>query len=171
MTDEKLVELAQNGIQDAVAQLYSKYVDAIYRFCYWQTNQSGDAEDLTSDVMLDMAKGLRHFAGKSSFKNWLYAIAKNHLQHWIREHKYELPLISLDDNLKVNEDWIDPDEQEGSRQRLASLFKKLTLREQKLLTLRFLRGYTVTETASALKVSESNVKVLTHRAITKLRTL
>ena len=170
MTDEQLVRLAGDGVQDAVAELYEKYVDAIYRFCYWQTNQSADAEDLTSDIMLDMAKGLKNFAGKSSFKNWLYAIAKNHLAHWLRR-KYELPLIPLDETIENSSRWIDPEEQEGSRRRLASLFKKLSLREQKLLTLRYLRGYTVAETAKSLKLSTGNVKVLTHRALTKLRQL
>jgi RNA polymerase sigma-70 factor (ECF subfamily) len=169
MTDEKLVELAQKGIQDSVALLYEKYVDAIYRFCYWQTNQSADAEDLTSDIMLDMAKGFKNFKGEASFKNWLYGIAKHHLAHWLR-HKYELPLISLDDNLAQGDDWIDPDHQEGNRRRLATLFKQLSPREQKLLTLRYLRGYSVSETAKALKLSGSNVKVLTHRTLAKLRT-
>lgn len=154
--------------QELVAFYYQKYVDAIYRFCYWQTNQSADAEDLTSDIMLDMAKGFKNFKGESSFKNWLYAIAKNHLNHWLRR-KYELPLISLDESIAEAHDWIDPDRQEGNRRRLASLFQKLSLREQKLLTLRYLKGYSVTETAKALKLTEANVKVLTHRAIKKLQ--
>lgn len=153
---------------DLVQAMYEQYVDAIYRFCYWQTNRSEDAEDLTADIMLDMAKNIRQFRGDSSFKNWLYAIAKNHLARWIRK-KYELPLLPLQDNAEYGSVWIDPVEQDVARKKVAALFSRLAPRERAVLELRYLKGYSVKETAKELKLSEPNIKVLTHRALVKLR--
>ena len=153
---------------DLIAAMYEQYVDAIYRFCYWQTNRSEDAEDLTADIMLDMAKNIRKFRGDSSFKNWLYAIAKHHLMRWLRK-KYELPLVPLLENVEHGAIWIDPAEQEVARKKVVALFKSLSPRERGVLNLRYLRGYSVKETANKLGLSESNVKVLTHRAINKLK--
>jgi len=69
MKDNQLIALAQNGNQEAVAALYEKYVDAIYRFFWWQTNQNVEvAEDLTHDTFLAMAKSINKFNNQGKFK-------------------------------------------------------------------------------------------------------
>ncbi len=153
---------------ELVRVMYERYVDAIYRYCYWQTNRNEDAEDLTADIMLDMAKNIRKFRGEGSFKNWLYAIAKNHLMHWLRK-RYELPLLPLLDNVEYGSTWIDPGEQGEARKKVVAFLKRLPPRERAVLDLRYLKGYSVKEAAKELGISESNVKVVTHRAINKLR--
>jgi len=71
--------------------LYEKYVDVIYRFCYWQTNQNTEvAEDLTHDTFVEMARSTGKFNNEGKFKNWLYTIAKRQLAAWMRQ-KYNLP--------------------------------------------------------------------------------
>ncbi len=45
------------------------------------------------------------------------------------------------------------------------LLATLSARDQEVLTLRFLRGYTLAETATAMGTTEGNVKVLQHRAL------
>lgn len=171
MTDKQLIVLAQAGHQEAIAQLYEKYLDPIYRYCYWQTNHShDDAEDLTQEVFVEMAKSITSFKDTGQFKNWLYTIAKRRIVLWIKR-KYQLPHSPLFDNVAIAEKWIDPKEQSKSVSLVKKLLQKLTPSAQDIITLRFLRNYSVKETAKTLKLSEANVKVITHRALKKLGSL
>lgn len=169
MTDKQLVVLAKDGHQEAVGQLYEKYLNPIYRYCYWQTNHShNDAEDLTQEVFVEMAKSLPTFKDTGQFKNWLYTIAKRRISAWIKR-KYQLPQSPLFDNIAIAEKWIDPKEQSKSISLVKKLLSKLGQPARDIITLRFLRNYTVSETAAQLKLSEANIKVITHRSLKKLK--
>jgi RNA polymerase sigma-70 factor (ECF subfamily) len=168
--DVALVQMAKDGHQDGLESLYRKYLDPIYRFCYWQTNRSQDAEDLTQDIFIEMTKSLHTFKGDASFKNWLYVIAKHKISSWIKQ-KYQLPILPLFDQLPTPEEWIDPQNQDLKTKTITSLLKNLDPTERKVLTSRYLKGVSVAETATQLKLSVSNVKVITHRALKKLQQL
>jgi len=169
MEDDQLVSLAQNGRQEAVASLYEKYFDAIYRFFYWQTNMESEvAEDLTHDTFIEMVKSIRKFKHKGNFKNWLYTIAKRQLANWLRS-KYNLPKSPLFDYLPEPESSVDPEKQEEAAKQVEELLDKLSETERSVIILRYLKNYSVKETATELKISVSNVKVVAHRSIKKLR--
>lgn len=169
MTDDHLVELLQTGHEEALGFLYDRYVKPIYRFFYWQANNRKEiAEDLTQETFVEMAKSIHTFKGVCSFKNWLYSIAKNRLSHWLRS-QYDLPTQPLLDIFEQKQDFIDPGNQQKKIALLNSLLEKLTLLERQVLTRRYLRNFTVIETAQSLHLTPSNVKVIAHRSIKKLQ--
>jgi RNA polymerase sigma factor (sigma-70 family) len=55
--------------------------------------------------------------------------------------------------------------------RVDGLLTALPERERRVLELRFLRGYTLIETARELGMSEGNVKVVQHRALKRAATV
>ena len=167
--DEQFVQMAKDGLPAGVAALYERYFAAIYRFCYWQTNQSDDTEDLTQDIFVEMAKSIRRFQGHSSFKNWLYVLAKRRVMLWIKE-RYHLPTVPIFDMIPdPAERWIDPENMDRKSEILRKLFRHLTEIEEKVMQLRFLQNFSVKETAHALKISENNVKVVCSRSLKKLQ--
>ncbi len=169
MKDEPLVDLAKEGDERALVDLYEKYMDAIYRFCYWQTNKDREvAEDLTQDIFIEMVKSIRNFRGRGSFKNWLYTIAKRKILKWVRL-KYQFPTETLFDNMVRGEDFIDPEKQEEKIKQLEEMLARLSEKEQKVITLRFLQNYSVLETSNTLGITQSSVKVIAHRTLKKLR--
>lgn len=169
MKDPQLIELAQDGHQEAIAALYEKYVDAIYRFCYWQTNQNAEvAEDLTHDTFVEMTKSIGKFNNQGKFKNWLYTIAKRQLSNWVKQ-KYDLPKEPLFDNIAQPEESIDPEKQDKAIKKVEKLLEQLSKTERSVIVLRYLKNYSVKETAQELELSSSNVKVTAHRAMKKLR--
>ena len=169
MNDHQLISLAQDGHQEAIAALYEKYVDAIYRFCYWQTNQNTEvAEDLTHDTFVEMVKSIGKFNNQGKFKNWLYTIAKRQLSSWIKQ-KYDLPKETLFDNLAQPEENIDPEKQDKAVKKVEKLLDQLSETERSIIVLRYLKNYSVKETAQELELSISNVKVTTYRVMKKLR--
>lgn len=173
-TDHELVQAVQSGDQAALAVLYDRYFAALFRFCYWQTNKSADAEDIAQDVMIGMLRSLPKFRFAASFRNYLYSIAKRHIAAWLR-HKYQLPITHYEEFMQeIGDDdaWLDDDDsQEKKRRSLAKLLQKLPVREQKVLTLRYLRGMSQAEVATKLNLSIANIKVLCHRSLKKLTQL
>lgn len=169
MTDQQLISLAQDGNQEAFGALYEKYVDAIYRFCYWQSNRNPEvAEDLTHDTFVEMTKSIAKFNNHGSFKNWLYTIAKRQLSAWLRQ-KYDLPKVPLFDNIAQPEDSIDPEQQQRAIKQVTNLLGQLSATERSVIVLRYLKNYSIKDTAQDLQLSVSNVKVIAHRAIKKLK--
>lgn len=169
MDDKTLISLAKIGKKEAISQLYEKYVDAIYRFFYWQTNKNVEiSEDLTQDTFIEMTKSIRTFKSEGSFKNWLYMIAKRQLIAWMRQ-KYDLPKEPLFDNLAQPEESIDSEKQEKTIKQIEKLLEKLSETERSIIVFRYLKNYSVKETAGELNITVSNVKVITHRVIKKLQ--
>lgn len=168
-SDEELVEKAQRGDEAAISALYSKYVKPIYRFCYWQTRTIEEAQDLSQQVFLEMIRSLASFQHRSSFKNWLYTIAKHLVSGWIAQ-KYKIPQLPIFDTVTNPDQWIDEDNAAYKERVVHDLLNTLKPAARKVLELRYLRGYSVKETAKALKLTESNVKVTTKRALETLTT-
>ena len=55
-----LVRLAQTAAQ-AFGALYDRYVQRVYRYCYYRTNSPLDAEDLTAQIFLAALEGLPRY--------------------------------------------------------------------------------------------------------------
>lgn len=74
---DPLVIAAQAGDRAAFASLVARDYDFIYAVAFkWLGNQA-DAEDVTQDVCIKLAKAIRSFAGRASFRSWLYRIVLN----------------------------------------------------------------------------------------------
>lgn len=173
LSDYELVQAAQAGDTAAVAALYDRYFAALYRFCYWQTNKSLDAEDIAQDVMVAMVRSLSNFRQTASFRNYLYAIAKKQIAAWLQK-KYRLPTTQYEEFLQEigdDDSWLNEDNQAKKRKSIARLLRKLTPREQKVLQLRYLHGMSQAEVAAKLQLSIANIKVLCHRSLKKLTQL
>jgi len=168
--DQAWVKLAQAGNISATQALYEKYFQPIYRFLFWQTGDEAVAEDLTQESFLGMVRGLAKFQGRALFRNWLYQIAKYQLAAWIKLKSLEAESFWLEtQEASVADGWIDPEDQLIKIRKLGSLLKTLPKTQRQVLELRFLRAYSVKEVAKKLKLTLSNVKILTLRGLARLR--
>lgn len=169
ITDKQLVARAQNGDGLAVAQLYDRYAPAMYRYCFFQTNKSRElAEDLTHDIFIEMSKSLKNFKGEGSFKNWLYTIAKRQVNKWVKQ-KYQASFSPLYENIVEEEYEEDPEVSQEKQLTLERVLQHIKPKAAQILRLRFLRNYSVAETAAAVGATETNVKVITHRSLKRLQ--
>ena len=74
---EILVSQAVNGDKQAFNQLINQYYEDIYRFSFHLTKNKTDAEDLTHDVALKIAKSIQQFQFNCAFLSWVYRIVVN----------------------------------------------------------------------------------------------
>jgi len=151
--------------------LYQTYLTPIYHFAFRQVGNRSEAEDITSDVFLKMVRGLPEFRGESSFKNWLYCLAKNTAADYWRRH-YQKPLTSLDGQPEISSPVLaEAEDIESLMERKETAVKKilslLPENYRQVLELRFLKNYSLRETAAELNLTLGNTKVIQYRALKK----
>jgi RNA polymerase sigma-70 factor, ECF subfamily len=150
--------------QDHLTWVYQTHVTAIYQYIYSRVGNRPDAEDLTAQVFTKAINGMRNDVSVPELRSWLYRVAQTTLaDHW-REY-YAEDAGELDDDVATRPPT--PRENPEAVQRVDSLLATLPESYRRVLELRFLRGYSVRETAQELSLSETNVKVLQFRALNR----
>lgn len=166
-TEATLVAKAQCDPQ-AFADLYDRYFEPIYRYCYHRLGDREAAEDATSQVFLQVYVALPRYQEAGTFRSWLFAIAHNQIVNRGRERRPDQTLDAAgehSDPAPLPEDLaLAADE----HRELAAAIAKLAPDQQKVIELR-LAGLTGPEIARMLGRSHAAVKMLQLRAVERLR--
>src|SRR5499425_2602921 len=75
-SDEVLIGRIANGDRLAMQVLYARYHVRVFRFVVRLVRDEGTAEDLISEVFLDVWRQAGRFEGRSTVSTWLLAIAR-----------------------------------------------------------------------------------------------
>ncbi len=75
--EEVLLSRVAGGDRAAMKALYERYSDAVYRFAKVWLADPFEAADVMHETMLDVWRTAGRFAGRSSVKSWIFAIARN----------------------------------------------------------------------------------------------
>ena len=146
--------------------VYAANVEPVYRFVYSRTGNRPDAEDVTSQVFLQAMPFLRS-AGPAETRAYLFATARTELaKHW--REQFRIPLSGIDE---VPAPAVEDTHSGVAEQRVECLLRHLPERSRRVLELRFLRGFSVRETAAELRVSAGNARVMQLRALRRLAEL
>ncbi len=172
---DELVRQALNGDSNALVQLYRHHLDYIYRYVYMHVGTQADAEDLTSEIFLQMMENLDRYRGRGKFRSWLLGIARHVVNDFWRTHYRmgEEPLGELELTWAANPFSAgDPDNDLERQKNLVLLMREWLARlpdhYRRVLELRFLEGRSIRETAQAMNCTETTVKVRQYRALKKL---
>lgn len=84
-TDEQLHAAWRRGDRSAGARLIDRYIVPMKRFFANKVGELHDMEDLVATTFERCARGLDAFHGSSSFRTYLYGIAKNVLREYVRK--------------------------------------------------------------------------------------
>ena len=150
-------------------QVFARYMDSVYHFLYSRLGNREDAEDLTSEVFLKATKQLDSARAEASVAQWLFTVARTVLaDHWRRYYRTGT-IVELDES-RINEIPCATQAPELSAENaklVTEVLDSLPPRYRMVLEFRFLRSYTIEETAQAMSLSAGNVKVIQHRALSK----
>ncbi len=161
---------AADGPVESVETAYTRYVTAIYRFLYSRLGNQEEAEDLTSEVFLKALRQLEPQRDGMSVQAWLYQVARTTLaDYWRRRNRVPEDLIGYLDIPDITPENPPPDR---AAVRFARwLLDQLPERYREILTLRFMKGYSIKEAAQAMGISVNHAKVLQYRAMQKAAAL
>lgn len=168
--ERALVDRARCGDSDALAALYDAYLPKVYRYVAARVGSPHEAEDLTEEIFVKMLGAIGDFRWKAvPFSAWLFRIAHNHLVSHFRRSALRRG-SQLSESL-VDED-MDPPKLVEARLVLDEVRRataQLPDAQREVITLRFVVGLSVSETARVLGKRENNVKALQHKAVARLQ--
>jgi RNA polymerase sigma-70 factor (ECF subfamily) len=73
LSDEDIVQRVVDGDTDQFRLLYERYATRVWRFAVRMTGNV-EAEDLTSEIFVEVFKNLSKFRGEASFSTWIYRV-------------------------------------------------------------------------------------------------
>ncbi|WKX71855.1 ECF subfamily RNA polymerase sigma factor, BldN family [Streptomyces sp. XD-27] len=169
-----LVERAQSGEAEAFGRLYDQYADTVYRYIYYRVGGRATAEDLTSETFLRALRRIGTFTWQGrDFGAWLVTIARNLVADHFKSSRFRLE-VTTGEMLDANEVERSPEDsvlESLSNAALLQAVRKLNPQQQECVTLRFLQGLSVAETARVMGKNEGAIKTLQYRAVRTLARL
>jgi RNA polymerase sigma-70 factor, ECF subfamily len=169
-SDDALIRRAQALDPGALAELYDRHFNGIYRYCYRRTRHQADAEDLTEQVFLKMVDSIERYRPRGlAFSSWLYRIAHNLLVDRYRRSGREAMELSAE--LPDRGSHADPAtllQHSEDRRRLFEAIRQLTAEQQQLITMRFIDGLEVEEIARLTGRRAGAIHSMQHRALASL---
>lgn len=176
MEDEKLVQQALDGDDEAWRTLHDRYVGPLFQYAYLQIGDYHQAEEITQDIMFKMARHLASFKGKSQFKTWLFAIGRrvviDHLRQLKKQRRHVL--VEDDDIDRLSPRFPSAEDEALShhlQEEILRCLQQMSINDRTVIYLRFIEGFSLDETAKAMSKTKLAVKSLQTRAKQKLANL
>jgi len=171
-SDEALISLIADGDKRAMQVLYARHNVRVYRFILRLTGNQSLAEDLVSEVFLDVWRQAEGFEAKSQVSTWLLAIARYKALSALRRRTDE----HLDDHMAATiEDTADnPETVVGTKDRNTIVQKCLTRlspAHREVIDLVYYHEKSVEEVAEIVGIPENTVKTRLFYARKKLAEL
>ena len=193
--DARLVDGLRRRDEAAFAELMREYGASMLRVAQMYVSSRAVAEEVVQEAWLAVLKGIDRFEGRSSLKTWIFRILANTAKtRGVREAR-SVPLSALggeEGESAVDVDrffgpdarfpghWSAPPESwaGGPEGRLiADETLDVIRREIELLpplqaaviTMRDIEGFSAEDVCNSLEISETNQRVLLHRARSKVR--
>lgn len=156
---------------DDFAAHYQRYFAEIFSYLARRVPDKDLAQDLTAEVFERAFTKLTALHSQSTFRPWLFTIARNLVvTYWRRQRPVLKGLVDLDTLPQLSH--ASPEELLLRQERSSALLKvveQLPQRQQDLLALKFGAGLSSDEIARAMGLSSVNVRVILHRTLRKLR--
>ena len=193
LAEEKLLESLRAGNEEAFRELVREYQPSLVRVARIYVSNQAAAEDVAAETWLGVLKGLDRFEGRSSLRTWILRIVVNTAKtRGVREAR-SVPFSSLapeDEEAAVDADrFLDPEHPRWpghwalkpeawpedalvaaeTRDRLTEAIEALPATQRAVISLRDIEGWSSEEVRNALDLSETNQRVLLHRARSKVR--
>lgn len=187
--DAERVSALLRGDTGAFARLVDEHHDTMLRVARAMLRDGAVAEEVVQETWLAVLDGLGGFEGRSSLRTWMFRILTNRASTRAKREGRSVPFSAFGDGdgepveaerFDVTGHWVDPPDRwretperlVGDREvldRIAVAIDRLPERQRVVIVLRDVKGWSSDEVCNALDLSETNQRVLLHRARTKIR--
>jgi RNA polymerase sigma-70 factor, ECF subfamily len=197
--DQRLVESLRAGDESAFEMLIDRYHNSLLRLAMLYVPNRAAAEDVVQETWLGVLQGLARFEGRSSLKTWIFRILTNRARTRGQREGRSVAFSDLavaeagSGELSVDADqfwpadhpswaniWVSyprnwnelPEDRLLSRETLARVqaaIAALPPSQREVIRLRDVEGWTSEEVCNVLEITETNQRVLLHRARAKVR--
>lgn len=167
--DIDLLNQWRDGDNEAGEVLFKRHFDSIYRF--FANKVQGDIDELVQTTFLNCMRARQQFRAQSSFRTYLFTIARNELYRYLRRRqrddaRLDFSVTSLADLAVTPRTRIAGDEE---RQQLLRALRQLPVEQQVLLELHYWEEMTPIELAEVFDVAQATARTRLFRARAALR--
>jgi RNA polymerase sigma-70 factor, ECF subfamily len=196
--DPALLAALRNGDESAFAYLLDRYGSAMLRIAMIYVPSRVIAEEVVQETWLGVLQGLNRFEGRASLKTWIFRILTNRAKTRGHRERRSIPFSSLEDAntdsfepAVAAERFLPPDHErwpghwatmpqrwdnleqqllaQETRAYIDAAILALPANQRSVISLRDIEGLSADEVCGILDISESNQRVLLHRARSKIR--
>jgi RNA polymerase sigma-70 factor (ECF subfamily) len=171
-SDERLIARIAQGDRLAMQALYARHNVRVYRFILRMVRNEATAEDVLSEVFLDVWRQAGRFGGRSEVTTWVLSIARFKALSALRKR--------VDAELDQDAQDAEPDEGDDPERQLVVKDRGEVLRQclaglsaehREVLDLAYYQELSVEEAARVLGIPEGTVKTRMFHARKKLAEL
>lgn len=179
MSGSEIIQAAQAGLPEALAELHSAYSSRLYKTIVGITKNHEDAEDALQDTFLRVYLALHTFEGRSTVYSWLTRIAINSALMVLRRRRAQPEVlvdflpdaqdsaipVEIKDPAPTPEQIYDLDKR---RSRVLRKIHHLAPQLREPIRIQITQGSSIKEIAQTLNISTGAVKARLHRARLRL---
>jgi RNA polymerase sigma-70 factor, ECF subfamily len=158
-SDEMLLESISDGNRTAMHILYCRHNVRVYRFILRIVRDATTAEDLVSQVFLDVWRTARQFQGRSQVSTWLLSIARFKALTAMRQRRFED--IDQEDVRQIPDDAATPEaslDRSDTSAILRACVAKLSPAHREIINLVYYHEKSVEEVGAIIGIPQSTVK-------------
>jgi RNA polymerase sigma-70 factor (ECF subfamily) len=198
LAEAQLVRAIRDGEEAAFVELARMYHSAMLRVAQIYVASRAVAEEVIQETWIGVLKGIDRFEGRSSLKTWIFHILANTAKTRAQREGRSIPFSALEDPARVPEPAVGPDRfldqahdrwpghwastpsswaglpeerllGKETRELVAHAIELLPPTQRAVISLRDVEGWNSEEVCNVLGVTETNQRVLLHRARSKVR--
>lgn len=158
-SDDMLLESIADGNRTAMHILYCRHNVRVYRFILRIVRDATAAEDLVSQVFLDVWRTAGQFQGRSQVSTWLLSIARFKALTAMRQRRFED--IDQEDVRQIPDDAETPEsslDRNDTSAILRACVQKLSPAHREIITLVYYHEKSVEEVGQIIGIPQSTVK-------------
>jgi RNA polymerase sigma-70 factor, ECF subfamily len=191
----ELVTALRRGDERAFTLLVDRHGGSMLRLARVYVRDRAVAEEVVQEAWLGLLRGIDRFEGRSSIRTWLFRIVANLAKTRAVREGRSVPFSALADAEDAGpsvpperfrtpddrwaghwasppEEWARPEEEllsSETRRVIDGAIHALPDNQRLVITLRDVEGWSSDEVCNVLELSETNQRVLLHRARTKVQ--
>lgn len=161
------VKRCQDGDSEAMESVFTAYKTSLLNLAFRFTGDFSLAEDLLQDIFIKIFTNIKGLRCYEAFNTWIYRIAVNTCVSFRRKTRKtkEVSLVEIENAGQTEDD------RSQVKQQLEQAIKILPSRQKMVFLLHDVQGFTHTEIAKIMKISEGSAKSQLFKARMKIRNL
>ena len=167
--DAALLERCRCGDERAATVLVRRYTPSVARFVA-SLGERQEVEEVVQDTFVRAFASLEGFRGESSFRSWLFTIARNLVRDRVRSRARKYQVVPIEESHAVTEhDALDAAVSDETERRLDEALERLSPMQREVFTLRVSEGLSYREIAAVVGSTEGAARVHYHNAMRSIR--
>jgi RNA polymerase sigma-70 factor (ECF subfamily) len=172
-TDAELIVALSRGQTAVLGALYNRHAGLVYGLALSVLGDAQEAEDLTQDIFLTLAKGTTYDPQRGSLRTFLAILTRSRARDRLRSRnnaRQTLQRLNLDGQPETGTNApLEQVFQQEQSQEVRTALAQLSDSQQQILRMAYYDGLSQTEIAKQLEIPLGTVKARARRGLLKLR--